>query len=69
MVCIQKLLGGFLAGWILSTLAAMIFVPFTAAITASFAAALVEFMDLGGRQVNDNFLIPIIAGIVLVMMV
>lgn len=65
----KKLLEGAIAGWVLATAAAMLFVNFTAAVAASFTAMLVEFMDLGKRQVNDNFLIPIISGIVLVMLV
>ena len=64
----KKFLEGAIAGWLLASLGAMLFVNVFAAIVASFTAMLIEFMDIGKRSVNDNFLIPIIAGIVLIML-
>lgn len=56
---------------ITATLAAILFVPFSAAFWASVLSMIVESLDLGWRRKNfeldDNVLIPLVAGVVMTL--
>lgn len=63
----KKLLEGTIAGTIAGTLTALLFVPFPEAFIGSFAAMIAEVVqvDLNEREVDDNLIVPIVAGTVM----
>ena len=61
----EKLLEGMVAGIISATLASSFFVKFKYAFTASLITMVLESCELKFLKLDDNFLIPIIAGIIL----
>jgi dolichol kinase len=61
----KKKIEGTLAGIILATLGAWIFVPFIPAVIASFVAMNLEAVHWRKYQLNDNLLLPLIAGLIL----
>ncbi len=66
----SKFIEGHIVGAIIAGLAAMFFVPWQHAFIASFAAMFVEGIDvsLTHDTLNDNLVIPVIAGLVLTLL-
>lgn len=66
----KKTMDGALMGVGVATLGAFFFVPFSVALVASAAAMFVETLDLkwGGMEFDDNVLVPLVAGGVMVLM-
>ena len=62
----KKFLEGAIAGFIAGFFGALLFLPWLEAFLASLAAMTVEGIDikLGAEQVDDNLIIPIVAGAV-----
>ena len=62
-----KFVEGIIAGGIVATLAAMLFVPFHYALIGSFVAMMIESLDLKikGQRVDDNVLIPVFGGLIM----
>ena len=58
---------GTIAGTISGFLAALLFVPFTPAFLGSFAAMVAEVVqiDLNQSQIDDNLIVPLVAGTVM----
>jgi dolichol kinase len=69
----KKNLEGTFFAIFLSTLAAFYFVPFLPAFLASVASMTIESIDLGWKrfevEIDDNVIIPLIAGAVITMMI
>ena len=63
----KKLFEGTIAGTVCGFLAALFFVPFTPAFLGSFAAMVAEVIqiDLNQTQIDDNLIVPLIAGTVM----
>lgn len=63
----KKLFEGTLAGSIVGFLTALIFVPFSEAFLGSFIAMIAEVIkiDLNNNQLDDNFVVPLVAGTVM----
>ncbi|MBN1494663.1 phosphatase PAP2 family protein [Candidatus Peregrinibacteria bacterium] len=65
----KKKVEGTIIAVILSTLAALIFVPIWPAFLASFVSMFFESLDLGWKkrnfEVDDNIMIPLVAGIII----
>ena len=62
----KKYFEGLFAGIIFSFAGAIIFVPWIHALTASIIAMLAEsFDEIKGMPINDNIIVPLVAGIVL----
>ncbi len=62
----KKTVDGALLGVAAGTLAAFFFVPFHVALIGSFCAMLVETLDLKiGIELDDNVLVPVVAGVVM----
>ena len=63
----KKLFEGTLAGSLAGFLGALIFVPFPEAFLGSFAAMIAEVIeiDLNQKSVDDNIVVPLIAGTVM----
>lgn len=59
-----KFLEGTIAGFIAGFLGALVFLPWLEAFLASLAAMIVEAVEvkLGAEQVDDNLIIPVVAG-------
>ena len=67
----KKSLSGFLLGVVFSSLAASLFVSFSWAFIASIAALIAEVMviKLGEDPVDDNIIIPLVAGTILYLLI
>jgi dolichol kinase len=65
----KKMIEGSIAGFIASFIVASFFVPLMPAIIASAVAMLIESIDFGRLQINDNILIPVFAGMVLYFLI
>ena len=65
----RKLFEGTLAGFIFGFLGALIFVPYPEAFLASFAAMVAEVVeiDLNGKHLDDNLIVPLVAGTVILL--
>lgn len=65
----KKLFEGTLAGTVAGFLGAVIFVPIPEAFLASSAAMIAEVIeiDLNGKSLNDNLIIPLVAGTVMLL--
>lgn len=65
----KKLLEGWIAGIAAATAAALFFVPWYAALAASMVAMTIESLELKmlKHTIDDNLLIPVIAGTVITM--
>ena len=63
----KKLFEGTVAGTISGFLGALLFVPFTQAFLGSFAAMVAEVIqiDLNQTQLDDNLIVPLVAGTVI----
>ncbi|MCK5139869.1 MAG: hypothetical protein KAQ85_08515 [Thermodesulfovibrionia bacterium] len=63
----KKFLEGVILGWIFSFLAAMTFIAWYEALTASFAAMVIEGLDMkiGFEKIDDNLIIPLGAGAII----
>ncbi|MBI2124510.1 hypothetical protein HYT92_01840 [Candidatus Pacearchaeota archaeon] len=61
-----KFLEGTIAGFAAGFLGALIFLPWHQAFLASFAAMIVEAIEIkvGANQVDDNLVVPVVAGAV-----
>jgi len=66
----KKSLSGFLLGVIIASMAASLFVPFIYALAASSAALIAEVLviKLGEDPIDDNIIIPLVAGTVLYLL-
>jgi len=66
----RKLFEGTLAGFIFGFFGAILFVPYPEAFVASFAAMVAEVVeiDLNGRHLDDNLIVPLVAGTVMLLM-
>lgn len=66
----RKTLDGALAGVMVATLGAFFFVPFHVALAASVVAIFVETLDLKlwFIELDDNILVPLVAGVVMVIL-
>jgi dolichol kinase len=66
----RKLFEGTLAGFIFGFFGALLFVPYPEAFIASFAAMVAEVIDidLNGKHLDDNLIVPLVAGTVMVLM-
>ncbi|MBW3011296.1 hypothetical protein KY326_03695, partial [Candidatus Woesearchaeota archaeon] len=64
----KKFLEGTIAGIIGATLGAMLFVPFWIAFVSTLIAMFVELVDLDRYYLDDNILIPVIAGLVMTLL-
>ena len=63
LLTIEQTIDGVLVGVMAATLGSFFFVPFHVALTASFGAMFVETLDLKiGIEIDDNLLIPVVAG-------
>lgn len=67
----KKSLSGFLLGVIFSSMAASLFVPFARAFMAAIVALIAEVMviKLGEDPVDDNIIIPLVAGTILYLLI
>ncbi|MEK6938428.1 MAG: hypothetical protein AABX04_05265 [Nanoarchaeota archaeon] len=65
----RKLFEGTLAGFVFGFFGALIFVPYPEAFLASFAAMVMEVIDidLNGRHLDDNLIVPLVAGTVILL--
>lgn len=65
-----KLIEGSIAGWIAGAAGALLFVPYPEAIVAAFFAMAAEATEIEfhHRIVDDNILIPLVAGVTIVLM-
>ncbi len=65
----KKLFEGTLAGTVAGTLGALFFVPFPEALVGSFAAMIAEVIeiDLNGKPLDDNLIVPLVAGTVIML--
>ncbi len=63
----RKKIEGTIAGILLATISASLFVPLLPAFVASFVAMNAEALHWRKYQLNDNLLLPLLAGAVLVM--
>jgi len=65
----KRVIEGTIAGIVAAAIAASFFVSIPAAIVASVVAMTIESLELTvfGRQLDDNFLVPIIAALVLLI--
>ena len=63
----RKLFEGTIAGAVMGFLGAWLFVPFTAAFLGSFVAMIAEVIDidLNGKPLDDNLIVPLVAGTVM----
>lgn len=61
----KKFLEGFIAGLIAGFIGAKVFLPWHEALIASFFAMLAEGLEIkiGAEQIDDNIIIPLVAGI------
>lgn len=66
----KKLFEGTLAGTAAGTLGALLFVPFPEALVGSFAAMIAEVIeiDLNSKPLDDNLIVPLVAGTVIMIM-
>ncbi len=66
----RKLFEGTLAGFLFGFLGAVLFVPYAEAFVASFFAMVAEVVeiDLNGKHLDDNLIVPLVAGTVIVLM-
>ncbi len=64
----KKMWEGILFGIIAGTIAAQFFVPFLHALAAAVVCMLIEGLDLRKYRLDDNLLMPILAGIVMTML-
>ncbi len=64
----KKFLEGTIAGIIGATLGAMLFVTFWIAFVATLVAMFVELVDLEKYYLDDNILIPVIAGLLMTLL-
>ncbi|PIZ51027.1 hypothetical protein COY27_05235 [Candidatus Woesearchaeota archaeon CG_4_10_14_0_2_um_filter_33_13] len=66
----KKLLEGTLAGTMAGALAAVLFVPIPEAVIGSFAAMMFEVVkiDFNDKTLNDNIIVPLVAGTVMYLM-
>jgi len=66
----HKLLEGTLAGTLVGTLGAIIFVPWEMAFIASFAAMVAEVIkiDFNDNTLDDNLVVPLVAGTVMFLL-
>ncbi len=64
----KKMWEGILFGIIAGTIAAQFFVPLLQAFAAAAICMLIEGLDLRKYRLDDNLLIPILAGIIITMM-
>ena len=64
-----KFLEGTIAGFAAGFFGALIFIPLTEALIASLAAMIVEAIEIkiGTQQVDDNLIVPLVAGAVIWM--
>ena len=67
----KKSLSGFLLGVVFSSMAASLFVTFTWAFIAAIAALIAEILviKLGEDPVDDNIIIPLVAGTILYLLI
>lgn len=65
----RKLVEGSVAGFLVGFLGAWLFVPFVEAVLGSLIAMMAEVMqiDLNNRQVDDNLIVPLVAGTVMLL--
>jgi len=66
----RKLFEGTLAGFIFGFLGAALFVPYPEAFVASFFAMVAEVIDIdfNGKHLDDNLIVPLVAGTVMLLM-
>ncbi|MCK4669604.1 MAG: hypothetical protein KAT43_00250 [Nanoarchaeota archaeon] len=64
----KKFLEGTIAGIIGATLGAMLFVPFGIAFVATLVAMFAELVDLEKYYLDDNILIPVVAGLIMTLL-
>jgi dolichol kinase len=66
----RKLFEGTLAGFFFAFLGAFIFVPLPEAFVASFFAMVAEVIDIdfNGKHLDDNLIVPLVAGTVMLLM-
>jgi dolichol kinase len=64
----KKFLEGTITGIIGATLGAMLFIPFWIAFVATLIAMFVELADLSKYYLDDNILIPVIAGLIMTLL-
>jgi len=62
-----RFIEGFIAGFVAGFIGALVFLPWHEALAASFFAMLVEGIEinLGGQEVDDNLIIPLVSAIVI----
>ncbi len=65
----NKYLEASILAWLISGLVASLFVPFYASYIASFVAMFVESFDLKKYKIDDNLLVPLIAGAVMSLII
>jgi len=67
----KKSLSGFLLGVIIASMAASLFVPFIYALAASSIALIAEVLviRLGEDPIDDNIIVPLVAGTVLYLLI
>jgi dolichol kinase len=63
----KKLFEGTIAGILAGLVGAVFFVPFTEALMGSFVAMIAEVVefDLNGKPLDDNLIVPLVAGTVI----
>jgi dolichol kinase len=66
----RKLFEGTIAGTAAGIVGAVVFVPLSAAVVGSFLAMVAEVVefDLNGKPLDDNLIVPLVAGTTMYLM-